>query len=270
MTALLDAARAVVLTADPTGKANAARACVAAWRAGALTLEPVSEPWPDRPGRPEKPLLLSPTAMPRRTAGGVRGRIALLHAVAHIELNAIDLAFDMVGRFLHAPEIAANPAFADDWLGVGDDEARHFLLLSTRLAALGAAYGDLPAHDGLWETATKTADDVGARLAIAPLVHEARGLDVTPPMIAKLRRGGDDASAAALEVIHREEVGHVAAGVRWFARVCAARGQDTTVTFRHYVRETYRGSLKPPFNLEARAEAGFPVSFLPSDGIPHA
>ena len=190
----------------------------------------------------------------RRHFGSPAGRIALLHALAHIELNAIDLAWDLIARFGDA---AVPRAFFDDWVTVAAEEAEHFSLLSARLAALGAAYGDLPAHDGLWEAAAATAHDLLARLAIVPLVLEARGLDVTPDMIARLERAGDGASAAVLDRLYRDEIGHVAAGRRWFEFLCDRRGREPIATFRTLVRRCFTGTLKPPFNHRARAAAGF-------------
>lgn len=201
--------------------------------------------------------------MKRRRLGGAPGRIALLHAIAHIELNAIDLAFDMVARFACDPllAVADRAAFVSDWIGVGEDEARHFILLNNRLSDYDAAYGDLPAHDGLWQAAEATADDWRARLAVAPLVLEARGLDVTPDMIAKLEAVGDSKSAAILGVIYREEIDHVAAGMRWFRYACARSQVEAEYWFKHCVRERFNGALKPPFNKNAREIAGLPVEF---------
>ncbi|NWH09009.1 MAG: ferritin-like domain-containing protein [Alphaproteobacteria bacterium] len=229
---------------------------------GGARLDPVPALlMPERPARPERPLLLLPRDMPRRSTG-VKGRIALLHALAHIELNAIDLALDMAGRFYLAPELAGeNHAFVADWLKVGEEEARHFLLLAERLQSLGAAYGDLPAHDGLWSVALETASDVAARLAIAPLVHEARGLDVTPGLIRKLRAAGDETSARVLDVIYAEEIGHVATGWRWFNHVCAARHASPGQEFLAMVNRYHRGGLKPPFNATAREKAGLLPDF---------
>ena len=189
-------------------------------------------------------------------------RIALLHALAHIELNAIDLAWDIAARFPGQPR-----AFYDDWVAVGADEARHFLMLSDRLDACGAAYGDLPAHDGLWQAAMDTADDLLARLAVVPLVLEARGLDVTPAMIERLERAGDDASAAILAVIYREEVGHVATGMRWFMHVCGERGVEPETTWKAIVAQRFRGRIKPPFNIEARERAGLPASYYAAETL---
>lgn len=197
---------------------------------------------------------LPPAAMPKRRKGGNRrARVALLHALAHIELNAIDLAFDIVARFAHEVD---DPGFVADWIKVGDDEARHFMLLTGRLAAFDAAYGDLPAHDGLWESALNTRDDVLARLAVVPMVLEARGLDVTPAMIERMRAFGDVESAEALAIIHDDEITHVASGRRWFDYLCRQRGLEPETTFHDLVRSRFRGQLKPPFNDEARARAG--------------
>ena len=208
---------AVLETADPHKKAKATRQIVAAWRANHITELGQTRP-PERPARPAKPALLPPRSVPRRRiTAGTAGRVALLHAIAHIELNAIDLALDMACRFI---DQSLPKDFYSDWLGVADDESRHFLMLSDRLAQMGAAYGDLPAHDGLWQAADATKDDLLARLAIAPLVLEARGLDVTPAMNEKLTNVGDRDSAAALGIIMTDEVGHVAVGKRWFDYVC--------------------------------------------------
>jgi uncharacterized ferritin-like protein (DUF455 family) len=211
---------------------------------------------PPRPARPGRPVLSPPRDMPRRrNFGSAAGRIALLHALAHIELNAIDLAWDIVVRF-HDPALPSD--FYDDWVGVAAEEAEHFALLAGRLAALGAAYGELPAHDGLWEAAAATAHDLLARLAIVPLVLEARGLDVTPEMTLRLERAGDEASASILRRIYDDEIGHVAVGVRWFDRLCQECGLDPEAVFHDKVRRYFSGSLKPPFNRKARDAAGLP------------
>ena len=201
--------------------------------------------------------------MPRRR--GAAGRVALLHAIAHIELNAIDLAWDMIARFASAD---LPRAFYDDWVRVGDEEAKHFTLLNTRLAEMDAAYGDLPAHDGLWQSAQETAHDVLARLAVAPLVLEARGLDVTPAMIARLDKAGDAESARILRIILADEVGHVAAGSRWFDHIAAARGLDPASTFQALGRRHYRGSIRPPFNRTGRDAAGFHADWYEPLALP--
>jgi len=247
----------ILVTAYPAAKAALAHEMARGWRRGEI--EPGTAQPPDRPARPARPLLLAPKEMPKRKAGpGLARRIALLHALAHIELNAIDLAWDLIARFA-SPDLPRG--FFDDWVGVADQEAAHFELVAARLAELGAAYGDLPAHDGLWQAALETRHDLLARLAIAPLVLEARGLDVTPVMIATLRRHGDEASAAALEVIYREEIGHVAAGKRWFDWLAGQRGLEPGAAFQDLVRRHFRGRLKPPFNVEARAAAGLETAF---------
>jgi len=196
--------------------------------------------------------------MPKRRAGAPEGRVALLHALAHIELNAVDLAWDIIARFSDA---ALPRDFYDDWVGVAAEEAKHHALLAERLAALGAAYGDLPAHDGLWQAAQATAHDLLARLAVVPLVLEARGLDVTPQMIRRFERFGDGASAAVLRVIYADEIGHVAVGRRWFLALCAERGLAPEPTYHALVRQYFKGALKPPFNRAGRDAAGFPAAF---------
>ena len=254
---LSDAAIAVLATASPDGKVAQSRSAAAAWRSGGLALRGTRQP-PDRPARPPRPELLAPRHMPkRRRAGSLAGRVALLHALAHIELNAIDLAWDIVARFATLPSGAPlPPGFYDDWVTVAAEEAEHFALLSARLADLGAAYGDLPAHDGLWEAAQKTAHDLAARLAVVPLVLEARGLDVTPQMEDSLRRAGDAASATLLRRIHDDEIGHVAAGRRWFEAVCADAGIEPAGAWQELVARLFKGALKRPFNDASRSRAG--------------
>jgi uncharacterized ferritin-like protein (DUF455 family) len=221
---------------------------------------------PSRPSRPERPLLRSPKEMPKRRAfGSVAGRIALLHALAHIELNAIDLAWDLIARFSGE---RLPRAFFDDWVAVAAEEALHFELLAARLADFGAHYGDLPAHDGLWESATATAGDLLARLAVVPLVLEARGLDVTPEMAATLDRVGDPESAAVLRRIYCDEIGHVAAGIRWFDWLCGQRGLAPDTVFHDCVRRCFKGDLKLPFNHTARIAAGFPARYYEPLAVP--
>jgi uncharacterized ferritin-like protein (DUF455 family) len=245
-------ARAVLLAAEPGSKVRAARSAARAWRRGELTHD-FDMAMPDAPARPERPQLLAPARMPKRGKGGSeRGRIAMLHALAHIEFAAIDLAFDLAGRF----GAAFPPAFIDDWFGVGADEAMHFALLERRLRALGSGYGALPAHDGLWEAATATADDPLARLAVVPMVLEARGLDVTPAAVARFEAAGDDRSAAILRRIYRDEIRHVAAGSKWFQWGCDSRRIEPVSAWKRLVRTRFRGVLKPPFNDSARGEAG--------------
>ncbi|HUZ73615.1 MAG TPA: ferritin-like domain-containing protein [Stellaceae bacterium] len=255
---LVDAACAVLHAAAPADKVALTRRFAADYAAGALPRGGSARP-PDRPARPARPLLLPPRDMPRRrAAGSLAGRIALLHALAHIELNAIDLAWDLIARFSAA---SLPPEFAADWVAVASEEAKHFALLCDRLGDYEASYGDLPAHDGLWEAAQATSGDFLARLAVVPLVLEARGLDVTPDMMKRLERAGDGASAAVLQVIYDDEIGHVAAGVRWFRWACARQGRDPAALYRTLVRQHYNGALKPPFNRAARAAAGLDPAF---------
>jgi uncharacterized ferritin-like protein (DUF455 family) len=227
----------------------------AAWRAGGMDPDPGDAPPVvdlPVPGRPDRPVLVPAREVPSRPLGSVEGRAALVHAVAHIEFNAINLAWDAVYRFRGLPR-----AFYDDWVGVADDEARHFAMLQGRLGELGLAYGDLPAHDGLWQSAVATAHDPLERMALVPRVLEARGLDVTPGMIARLRSVGDARTAGLLETILREEVAHVAAGSRWFRHLCERAGRDPEASFLDLVGRGSRGSLRGPHNLAARAAAGF-------------
>lgn len=213
---------------------------------------------PERPSRPAAPRLASPHDMPRRRLGSKAGRAALLHAVAHIEFNAIDLAADMIARFGESDEIEdrRRSEFITDWAGVCHDEARHFGLIQDRLSDFGMAYGDLPAHDGLWQAAQATSHDLLARLAIAPMVLEARGLDVTPSMISKLKSARDYESAAVLQIIYDDEIGHVAKGRKWFNGICESKALKPLETFHQMVPKYVPGLLKPPFNEEARDLAG--------------
>jgi uncharacterized ferritin-like protein (DUF455 family) len=253
MNSLRAAAVGVLLTADPAAKAEAASTLRRRWSAGELALAGDGPPPPDRPARPARPELLHPGAMPRRgRAGSPRARFALLHALAHIELNAIDLAVDIVARW--GPAMPAG--FTSDWLKVADEEATHFGLLADLLAAMGGGYGDLPAHDGLWEAAQATANDLEARLAIVPQVLEARGLDVTPPMIARFEAAGDAEAVAVLSRILADEIGHVETGNRWFRKLCSESVSKPEERFRQLVETHFRGAVKPPFNVSARLSAG--------------
>ncbi len=204
---------------------------------------------------------MAPKHVRKRSLNSEHGRIALLHALAHIELNAIDLALDIVARFA---SVRVPLSFYDGWMQVAFEEAKHFDLLRRRLAALGAAYGDLPAHDGLWQAATDTSNDLNARLAIVPLVLEARGLDITPSLITKMLQTGDVESADILGIIYTDEQKHVAVGAKWFRFFCAKDGVDPAMRFQQLVRSNFRGQLKPPFNERARAAAGMTPSFFRS------
>lgn len=252
MQSLGDAARAVLLTPDPHDKRRAARALARAWRQGRLAHR-CDAVMPARPAWPDTPELLPPNQMPRRRKGGSeRGRIAMLHALAHIEFVAIDLAVDLIGRF--GDQFPRG--FVDDWIAVAADEAMHFALLDRRLRVLGSHYGAMPAHAGLWEAAEATADDALARLAIVPMVLEARGLDVTPATIDRFRGQGDEDSARILERIYVDEIRHVSAGTIWFNWMCDERGFAPAATWQSLVKSRFRGSVKPPFNDSARRDAG--------------
>lgn len=254
MPTLFDAARACLDAADPREKVALTQRYAATFARGELAIpDDAASPDPVRmPGRPARPRLVHPRELPRRGFGTQEGRAAFIHAVAHIELNAIDLGWDAAYRFRGLPR-----AFYADWVSVANDEARHFTLLCERLRELGHDYGDFDAHNGLWEMCEKTAHDGLARMALVPRVLEARGLDVTPGMIVKLRSLGDDATADILEVILREEVAHVAAGSRWYRWYCGQRGIEPRTRFRELLREYAGGYLHGPFNLEARLQAGF-------------
>ena len=243
-----------------------AREAARDWRRGRLDWR-FDMVLPDRPARPDRPELLPPNRMPKRGKGGsIANRIALVHALAHIEFVAIDLAFDLIGRFgMHFPR-----GFIDEWTRVGAEEAMHFALLERRLRQLGSFYGALPAHDGLWEAAADTAHDPLARLAVVPMVLEARGLDITPQTIQRFETVGDEVSARILGRILQDEVRHVAAGVRWFGHACAIRGDSPANAWRALVNAHFRGVLKPPFNDSARAAAGLTMEFYRKVALDHA
>jgi len=258
--------RGVLETADPAAKVKAARKVARDWRLGRLDWR-FDVAMPARPARPDRPELLPPSRMAKRGKGGTEaGRIALIHAIAHIEFVAIDLAFDLIGRFgAHFPR-----AFADDWMRVGAEEAMHFALLDRRLHRLGSFYGAHPAHDGLWEAAEETAHDPLARLAIVPMVLEARGLDITPQTMTRFAAAGDVQTANILKRILDDEIRHVAAGVRWFNQACAIRGDSPAKAWAELVATHFRGSLKPPFNDSARAAAGLTKEFYEVVAQAHA
>nr|WP_210314387.1 ferritin-like domain-containing protein [Rhizobium lentis] len=248
-----------IRSADLDRKTALAQESATRWFARRVSLRsPLDAALPERPGRPDKPVLTPPTLVKKRSLHTLKGRIALLHAIAHIELNAVDLALDIVARF--ATEQVPN-SFFDGWMQVAFEEAKHFRMVRARLNDLGADYGDLPAHDGLWQAANSTRNDLTARLAVVPLILEARGLDVTPSLQAKMRETGDLESAAVLDVIYNDEKGHVAVGAKWFRFLCARERRDPAKAFQELVRANFRGPLKPPFNDLARAEAGLTPSF---------
>jgi len=209
------------------------------------------------PGRPNNPILVSPREVPRRKLSSEVGRIALIHAIAHIEFNAINLALDAMYRFQSMPS-----EYYKDWMQVAYEEAQHFSMLNERLLNLGNAYGDLVAHNGLWEMALKTQHCVITRMALVPRVLEARGLDVTPGMIKRLQGYGDVTTVNILKIIFEQEIGHVAIGTRWFNYACELEQVSPEETFQRLLKEYVSGDLRGPFELEARRKAGFSATEL--------
>ena len=237
--------------ADPAAKAAAVHALAArsdAWADTALALHTAATV----AGRPARPLLVAPADLPRRTPFTLEGRAALLHAVAHIEFNAINLALDAIWRFAGMPA-----AYYLDWLGVAAEEATHHTLLVEHLASLGHAYGDFDAHDGLWAMTERTTADITARMALVPRTLEARGLDATPPMQARLRQAGDLRAVAILDIILRDEIGHVAVGNRWYRWLCERDRLDPVAHYALLARKHGAPRLRGPFNHAARRAAGF-------------
>jgi len=260
---LISDAVKVLNTANAVEKAHSALAAADRWRNGRYGSSHASALPPDVPARPTKPVLSDPKDVPKRRLGSPEGQIALVHAIAHIELNAIDLAWDMIARFGHAAitELKLGDAFLADWVKVGEEESQHFLYLNQRLDELGSYYGATLAHDGLWDAAQATKDDVLARLSIVPMVLEARGLDVNPNMAKRLRKAGDTVTADILDLIYQEEIGHVKIGSFWFHKICEIRGLSAKTTFESNLRNYFKGQLKPPFNNEARELAGLPLEY---------
>lgn len=257
MTSVSGAIRSALLTADPRAKCFAARAVARDWRLGRLEWK-FDAAMPDAPATPAEPELLPPNQMPKRGKGGSeRGRIALWHALAHIEFVAIDLALDMAGRFGEA----LGEEFVDDFLKVAADEAMHFALLARKLLQMGSYYGELPAHGGLWQAAQETSHDVEARLAIVPMVLEARGLDVTPATLARVKGQGDEGGAKILERILADEIRHVAVGTKHFRHLAEEAGESPQFRWQKLVKTYFRGAVKPPFNDSARLAAGLSRDF---------
>ena len=263
---VIDSAGSALAEPDVEAKLAATRALRTDWEQGRLSLTaPVGPLVPvDAAGTPARPVLVHPRDVARRPVGSEAGRVALVHAVAHIELTAVNLALDAVHRFGCGHGLPAT--YVDDWVRVAEEEARHFSLLAARLATWGVAYGDLPAHDGQWAMAVRTASDPLPRMALVPRVNEARGLDVTPGMVRRLRSVGDVATVAILEVILAEEVGHVEVGSRWFAHLCAKRGLEPEAEFRRLLVE-HGVSVHPPVNVEARLRGGFSQGELERLGL---
>lgn len=260
---LFDLAQSCIEAADPAEKVRLTHLAVAIVQRNQINFDTVSAPQPiSEPGRPPLPIHVDPATVPRRKLGSAEGRAAFLHALAHIEFNAINLAWDAVYRFRDLPR-----QYYLDWTRVAGEEAYHFQLLRDRLGELGYDYGSFTAHDGLWETARKTAHDVLVRMALVPRVLEARGLDVTPGMIGRLRQAGDIRSAEILDIILRDEIGHVAFGTHWFSYLCAQRQWDRESTFERLVREYVTGRGPRGIDRSLRAAAGFSereMSFIES------
>ena len=238
---------------DPFTKAAETQKLYRLWRTGDLEKESLDEAVRiPIPGRPGKPVLVNPHRVPKRGFNSTQGLIKLAHAIAHIEFNAINLALDAVYRFREMPN-----DFVSDWLKVAAEEVKHFVMLADYLRANHASYGDYAAHNGLWEMALRTDHDVMVRMALVPRVLEARGLDVTPTMIARLKSVSEDELVDILEVIHRDEIGHVQTGTRWFNHVCMQRGLSPTIVFNELLREYMRGAIHGPFDVVSRLQAGF-------------
>ncbi len=244
----------------PAQKVALTRQANEAWFKGHLPLHDrhVHLKAPEYPGRPAKPELLSLRDMPRRRTGSQQGLIALIHSLVHIELNAIDMAFDLIARFCHIP---LPRRFFDEAMRIGYEEAEHFEMINARLEELGAAYGDLPAHKGLWSAVLNTRHDLLARLAIVPMVLEARGLDVSPPMIKRVQAAGHKAVCETMTKIYQDEITHVAFGTKWFDFICKEQSLCPQNHFHELVTKYFRGSLKPPFNSRARNQAGLTDDF---------
>ena len=252
-TNLFEQAHRALMCSDPDEKVALTHRLMADWQTGSLSLDTVTEPEAIAvPGRPAHPVLVQPRDLPQRKPTTPEGRAILFHALTHIEFNAINLALDAVYRFRGMPA-----GFYADWLQVADEEASHFVMLRDHLRGLDCEYGDYPAHNGLWEMALKTAHDPMVRMALVPRCLEARGLDVSPGIKARLLTVGDQAGADALDVILRDEIGHVAIGNRWFLYLCEQRGLEPMGVYQELLDEYMDGPLRPPFHIEARREAGF-------------
>ena len=258
MNELFREAHAVLIERDPWKKCELACALSWAWRKGSLAFDPdIQLPDISVAGHPDRPELVNPRDLSHRGPGSAEGRAALIHAVTHIEFNAINLALDAVCRFRQMPA-----EYYTDWLNIASEESNHFNLLNNRLNKLDWNYGEFPAHNGLWDMAMRTAHDPLHRMALIPRVMEARGLDVTPGMIKRFRRIGDQETVEILELILREEIGHVKAGSRWFNYLCEQRGLDAEATYLDLVHEYMGNGLHCPMHLQARLEAGFSESEL--------
>lgn len=243
-----------LVNSDPWRKSNGVSALYAAWQKGQLTLDvnAALNATDIIPGRPHVPELVSPLQVEKRSMRTVEGRAALIHALAHIEFNAINLALDAVWRFSAMPE-----QYYSDWLQVAAEEAYHFGLLNDYLVKMGYRYGDFSAHNSLWEMAEKTQHDVLARMALVPRTMEARGLDASPPLRNKFAQIGDDEAAEILDIILRDEIGHVAIGNRWFNWLCEQRGLAPITAYDALAKQYNAPAMRKPLNMDARRKAGF-------------
>jgi uncharacterized ferritin-like protein (DUF455 family) len=258
MTSLFDSALECLLECEPSRKCEAVHSLYNQWLEGEVVLDENPQPVAvETPGRPARPELVHPRDLPKRSLGTTEGRAALIHAIAHIEFNAINLALDAIVRFPHMPR-----DYHADWLRVAAEEAGHFRLLSARLAELGYAYGDYPAHNGLWDMALRTAGNVLDRMALVPRLMEARGLDVTPGMIRNFRKLGDMQTVAILEIILEEEIGHVEAGTRWFRYLCDEQDVEPENTYFNRLAHYLGNDIHCPVHYKARLDAGFTSSEL--------
>jgi len=246
-------AEAAILERDPGAKCEQTRQLCRDWQQGGLLRRSDSPILPiDDPGRPALPRMVDPRELPRRSFASGAGRVRLLHAFAHIEFNAVNIALDAIYRFREVPD-----SYIGDWLGVAAEEAVHYTMLESELRRRGSFYGELDAHGGLWDMVCKTRGNLLHRMALVPRVMEARGLDVTPGMIERFRQFGDEAAAEILEIIYRDEVGHVRIGNHWYRRLCELQGLEPMTTFRSLL-EAYLGQgLRGPLNWSARIQAGF-------------
>ncbi|MEN8213453.1 MAG: ferritin-like domain-containing protein [Pseudomonadota bacterium] len=258
MSELFSAAREALVESDPREKCRLTTELSSAWKSGSLAYEPGAIlPDVTLAGRPDKPELVHPRDLPQRSLNSREGRAALIHALTHIEFNAINLALDAVFRFRRMPA-----DYYSDWLRIASEESKHFRKLRKRLNKMDCHYGDFQAHSGLWDMAMRTAHDPLHRMALIPRVMEARGVDVTPGMIKRFRSVGDLETVNILELILREEIGHVMAGTRWFRYLCDERGVEADSTYLELVHQYMGNSLHCPVHLEARLEAGFTESEL--------
>ncbi len=254
---LFPSARAALTACEADEKIRLTRTTAAAWRAGQLDAADPSPALSVDPGLPLQVSAVRPRALPQRGFDTPAGRASLFHALVHIEFSAINLAWDAVWRFRGLPA-----AYYDDWIRIAEEEALHFELLRDHLRTLGADYGDLPVHQGLWEMAEKTGHDPLVRMALIPRCLEARGLDVNPGMQQRLQAVGDSVGVGLLEIILRDEIGHVAVGDRWFRHLCAARGLPVVETYRDLLAEYLRGPVRGPLHRPARLAAGFSAEEL--------